>query len=157
MDPARIHEIEEIRPRPAGSGMSDQDVEAMIRVFVGAFNAGEIWRIEPYVADHFRDHSPDLGGVDFRQRMRLLRQTMPDATLSLDRVVIQGDLVTVFWRVRGTHAGKLFGIAPTGRQVSISGVAVDRLRGGKVVEHWEFPDVSAFLRQFEGEPAPEAV
>jgi formylmethanofuran dehydrogenase subunit C len=36
---------------------------------------------------------------------------------------------------RGTHKGEWIGIAPTGRKVAFTGVNVDRVVGGKIVEH----------------------
>ncbi len=42
------------------------------------------------------------------------------------------------WTVDGTHKGELLGmgIPITGREVSLSGVTVDRFANGKIVETW---------------------
>ena len=37
-------------------------------------------------------------------------------------------------RVR--HVGEIFGIAPTGREVTVQHVEMWRVDGGKIVEHW---------------------
>ena len=39
------------------------------------------------------------------------------------------------FQMEGTHAGTWLGIPPTGRRLSFTGVNIDRVSGGKIVEH----------------------
>jgi len=57
---------------------------------------------------------------------------------------------------RGTHLGEYRGIAPTGRQVAYTGIAVDRIVGGKVVEGWHQADDLGLLRQLGVTVVPQA-
>jgi predicted ester cyclase len=124
-------------------------VKELIRLVRDAFNDGDLLRIEEAVSDHLLEHSEGMGHVDFRQRLRMLRQALPDAKLEIDEVIQHGNLVAWRWTVRGTHTEKMFGIEPTGLEVSVTGISLDRLDDDIVVEHWEFPDVEAFYEQFE--------
>ena len=55
----------------------------------------------------------------------------------LERVVVaEGDLVVQRSRSRVRHVGELFGLAPTGRVVTIDSVEMWRVANGKIVEHW---------------------
>ena len=36
----------------------------------------------------------------------------------------------------GTHSGEFMGVAPTGRRVTMSGIDIVRVAGGKIVEFW---------------------
>lgn len=47
---------------------------------------------------------------------------------------------------RGTHRGEFLGVAPTGREVTISGVTIFRLREGRLVEGWDYYDGLGLLR-----------
>jgi len=47
----------------------------------------------------------------------------------------------------GTHQGEFRGIAPTGKQVKYTGIAIDRIADGKVVEMWHVADTSGMLQQ----------
>jgi steroid delta-isomerase-like uncharacterized protein len=125
----------------------------LARVFEEDFNNHETRRVEELVADHFVDHGPYVGGADFRQRLESLRAVLPDATLRVDEVIRQGDFVATRWTISGTHEGKTMGIPPTGKAVTLQGMSVERLRGGKVIEHWEFPDLKGFAEQIEADVA----
>ncbi|HJP66279.1 MAG TPA: ester cyclase [Actinomycetota bacterium] len=133
---------------------ADEDTgQYLARLFEDGFNNEETWRIEQLIADHFLDHGPYVGGADVRQRLETIREVLPDATLHVDEVVRQGDFVATRWTIRGTHAGKTLGIEPTGRRVTLSGMSVERLKDGKVIEHWEFPDLKGFAAQIEADVA----
>jgi len=51
------------------------------------------------------------------------------------------------WSCRGTHKGDLGGIAPTGKQITISGVSIARVAGGKMAEGWINWDALGLMQQ----------
>jgi predicted ester cyclase len=69
----------------------------------------------------------------FRQ---LLRGAFPDHRLTIEDQVAEGDRVVTRVRFEATHLQHYAGIAPTGRRLAYSGVAIDRIADGKVVEMW---------------------
>jgi len=71
----------------------------------------------------------------------------PDLRVSIDEQVAEGDRLVTRWTATGTHKGDLMGAEPTGKQVTFSGVACDRLDGGRVVERWEIMDQLGLLQQ----------
>ena len=46
------------------------------------------------------------------------------------------------------------GIAATGKQVSMSGIEIDRFAGDKAVEHWEQADIMSLMQQLGAIPGP---
>ena len=40
------------------------------------------------------------------------------------------------WTFRGTYEGEFAGFTPTGRRVTLAGINIDRIEGGKFVERW---------------------
>jgi predicted ester cyclase len=137
-----------LEPAVQGDTLSPR-VRELIRLVQEAFNEGDILRVEEAVSDHLLEHSDALGHVDFRQRFQMLRHALPDAKLEIDEVIQQGNLVASRWTVRGTMKEKMFGVEPTGREVILTGISLDRLENDLVVERWEFPDVDAFYQQFD--------
>ena len=53
---------------------------------------------------------------------------------------------------RGTHKGERFGIAPSGKQVTYTGIAVFRIVGGKVADVWIVGDTLGLLQQLGAVP-----
>jgi predicted ester cyclase len=47
----------------------------------------------------------------------------------------------------GTHEGDLFGIAPTRRKVSVMQIQIERIKDGRIVEHWRVTDELSLMRQ----------
>jgi len=139
---------------PLESRRPNEDTgQYLARLFEEGFNNEETWRIEQLVAEHFMDHGPYVGGADFRQRLQTVRGVLPDAVLHVDEVIRQGDFIATRWTVTGTHRGKTLGVEPTGKTVTLSGMSVERLKDGKVIEHWEFPDLKGFAEQIEADVA----
>ena len=53
---------------------------------------------------------------------------------------------------RGTHAGELFGVPPTGKEVTVSAMAIFRIVEGKVAEVWVKPDLKSLMQQIGALP-----
>lgn len=50
----------------------------------------------------------------------------------------QGDKLTKHWRFKGVHTGDFFGIAPTGKTVSVDGSTISTMENGIIVEEQDF-------------------
>jgi predicted ester cyclase len=53
---------------------------------------------------------------------------------------------------RGTQQGELIGISPTGKEVSVTGIDIDRVSGGNIVEHWSEADTLGIMQQLGAVP-----
>jgi predicted ester cyclase len=127
--------------------LSKDQIRHLIGLVEDAFNKHEDWRIEEAVGDHFLEHPTTFGGVNFRERAQIVRSMLADPRLEVEELMVAGDLVASRWTLSGKHAGKIMGFEPTGNTITIPGLAVDRIRDGRVVEHWEFPDTATLARE----------
>jgi len=78
---------------------------------------------------------------------------VPDYNVTIDDQIAENDKVVTRWTARGTHKGKFQGIAPTGRQVSITGATISRYVNGKIAESWVELDTLALMRQLGAYPS----
>jgi len=76
----------------------------------------------------------------------------PDAQITVEKQLAEGDLVATRWVGRGTHEGELMGIQRTGKQVTVSGLTISRLEGGKIVEEFQNWDTFGMMRQLGAVP-----
>jgi predicted ester cyclase len=67
--------------------------------------------------------------------------------LTIEDLLAEGETVMARWSCRGTHKGDLSGIAPTGKQFTISGVSIARLANGKMAEGWVNWDAQGLMQQ----------
>jgi predicted ester cyclase len=84
----------------------------------------------------------------------MYRGAFPDGHTTVEDSIAEGDKVAYRWTFRGTHRGELMGILPTERQVTITGITVDRISGGKIEEEWNNFDQLGMLQQLGVAPAP---
>lgn len=85
-----------------------------------------------------------------KQLISTYQTAFPDARWQVEDMVAEGDKVVTRWTGRGTHKGVLQGnppIPPTGKQVTVPGVWIHRIAGGKIVETWNVWDTLGMLRQ----------
>jgi predicted ester cyclase len=74
-------------------------------------------------------------------------QSIPDRTDRILDIIVHGDRVWATWLIEGTHAGPIYGIAPTGRQVTVLELGQWRIEGGLIAEAWFFVDELALIHQ----------
>ncbi len=96
--------------------------------------------------------APVQGPEGLKEAARGYRAAFPDLKLTVEEAIAEGDLVAIRWIGRGTHKGDLFGIAPTGKQATVTGITIDRYSGGKVAESWTNWDTLGLLQQLGAVP-----
>ena len=104
--------------------------------------------------DHVR-HAPDgdlYGPEGVRADLGEWRTGFPDAVVALEDLIAEGDKVVSRFVIRGTHAGPALGVPATGRRVAVAGVAIDRVRDGRLVESWISLNTLGLLRQLDALP-----
>ena len=79
--------------------------------------------------------SHPLGADGMAAHIRATKGTYPDYTIRILRQFCDGEYVISEFLMEGTHAGAWLGISPTGRRLSFTGVNIDRVVRGKIVEH----------------------
>jgi predicted ester cyclase len=87
--------------------------------------------------------------------MTRLRGAFPDLHYTVEDVVADGDRVAVRWHWTGTHQGAFRGIAATQRAVTNNGLAIFRLRDGRIVAATLETDRLGFLQAIGVVPGPE--
>ncbi len=133
--------------------MSAEENKALARrVLEEMFNKGNLDVADDLLAPDYVDHDPampeDIHGPEgFKQYVGAYRSAFPDLHLEIEEQIAEGDLVATRWTGTGTHDGELAGIPPTGKRVTLPGMEIVRISGGKLVEGWEGYDSMTMMRQ----------
>lgn len=128
------------------------DNKALVRRAMEALDRGDDSVLEEVFAPDFVHRNPadpDMprGPEGMRQMMARWRTAFPDAADTVEQQIAEGDLVATRWTFRGTHRGELFGVAPTGKQVAMGGIFIDRIKNGQIAEHWDEADIAGLMEQ----------
>ena len=99
------------------------------------------------IVDHapFPDQAPGLEG--FKGVFAMVLSAFPDYHSTVEDQIAEGDKVVTRFISEGTHQGELMGIAPTGNRVRVTGIDIDRVEEGKIVEHWSEADLLGMMTQ----------
>ena len=132
--------------------MSDTNKNVIRRLFDEVWNKGHQPVADELFAQNYSHHdssTPDVGrGPESeKKRVTVYRNAFPDIRLTIEDIISEGETVTVRWSCHGTHKGDLNGIAPTGKQVAISGISIARFTNGKMVEGWVNWDALGLMQQ----------
>jgi len=107
--------------------------------------------VDEVVSPQFVSHDWPQGGPTgpraFRDYYSAIRSAVPDAHYEVDDLIAEGDRVVVRWRLLGTHKGNFRGIAPTGRSITLKGIAIYRLEDRKLIERWVVSDLHGLLEE----------
>ena len=71
----------------------------------------------------------------------------PDLHFTVEDMIAEGDKVVARLTTQGTQTGPFLGIPPTGKHTSIGCIDINRMAGGKSVEHWLEMDTLGLLQQ----------
>ncbi|HEV2799853.1 MAG TPA: ester cyclase [Pyrinomonadaceae bacterium] len=91
--------------------------------------------------------APLRGASGFKPFFRNFRGAFPDIEVVVEDTIAEGDRVAARCTVRATHAGDQLGFAATQKPIQITGVAIVRIRDGKIVEAWNNFDFMSMFQQ----------
>jgi steroid delta-isomerase-like uncharacterized protein len=109
-----------------------------------------------YISHQSDGHTEERGPEDVKRFTGEFHQAFPDFRTVVEDQIAEGDKVVTRWRASGTHQGEFRGIAPTGKQITVTGIGIFRFSDeGKVVESWDNFDQLGMMQQLGAIPAPE--
>jgi len=78
-----------------------------------------------------------------------LVEGFPDWKWEIRHFAIDGDYLSLHFRVSGTHLGVFQGVAPTGRKVATTQFTLYHLVDGKYADVWDMTDMEAVMKQIQ--------
>ncbi len=77
-----------------------------------------------------------------------------DSKVTVKDQIAKDDMVVTKFVYEGVHNGKFGKFPPTGKNIKIKGVAIDRFANGKIVDEWEMIDELGMMKQLGLEMKP---
>jgi predicted ester cyclase len=134
----------------------DENKVLIRRLYDDVFARWNLALVDEVIGQDFVGHEMPAdtprGPTGFTQFYGRLRSAFPDLRYVVDDMIAEGDKVVVRWTWKCTHKGEFMGIAPTGRQATVTGMAIYRVVEGKCVERWVELGLISLLRQLGAIP-----
>ena len=74
-------------------------------------------------------------------------EAFPDVVIVPEKLIAEGDLVTIYWIARGTNTGTGNGLPATGKKVEQAGITIWRIVNGKIKDEWSAFDQLSMMQQ----------
>ena len=146
--------------------MTDETNRKVVEDYMTAWSNADRSKLDRVLADGFRFTNPPPGITPNKQGAILMaeqyRTGFPDLKIRFDQWIVQGDNVAVRFHGSGTHKGEFMGVEPSNVKTETSGIAIVKVRDGKVIEDTTEFDALGLMTQIgaipplgEGSEVPE--
>ena len=138
--------------------MSLEENKAVLRrYFEEVWNQGRLELLDELVAPSYENHDPAVPGLPrgpegLTPIIAGFRAAFPDLHVTIDDQIAEGDKVVTRYTMRGTHQGAFMGLPPTGKHMAVSGIQIERVVQGQIVEHWRKSDDLGMMQQLGALP-----
>lgn len=115
----------------------------------------ELWNkknlavIDEVFVSHFEGHlvNPSKGHQGIKENVGAFLRAFPNGHATIDDLFGEGDRICFRWRFEAKHEGPFLHIPPTGKDVVVKGITIERFEGDKIAEIWAEIDVFGLLKQ----------
>jgi len=102
------------------------------------------------ICDELLAPSVDIEGA--KEFVRSFHAIFGNMRLTVLDLLAEGSQVAIHWRVEGIHQGEYLGVAATGKPVMYQGIALLRVKDGKIIDDIAYWDDLSILQQLGAVP-----
>jgi steroid delta-isomerase-like uncharacterized protein len=139
--------------------MSTEENKAISRRFHTAIGKGNTQALQEEFAPNYVAHFPGLpdrlDAEEFNQIVTAFSTGFPESHFDFDDEFAVGDKVVTRWTWNAVHKGEFQGLPPTGKQVTMTGITILHIVGGKIVDNTVEMDQLGLMQQLGAIPATE--
>ena len=131
------------------SSLQEQNKALAKRAFEELLSKGKFELAEQLYARDFVNHGihRDISLAEDQAALKGWHEAFPDVVIVPEKLIAEGDLVTVYWIARGTNTGAGNGLPATGKKVEQAGITIWRIVNGKIKEEWSAFDQLSMMQQ----------
>lgn len=116
------------------------DIKSKVKYFYEYITTNNLLDELPnYIADNCTvrvgENIYPVGVEGMKQHMIDVRKTYPDLKMTIIRQYVDGNTVISEFIMEGTHIGEWLGMKPSNKKLIMTGVDIDKVIDGKIVEH----------------------
>lgn len=129
-----------------------QENKAISRKFWDYFEKGERDKIENELwAKNYKLHFTGKEPLNTKESketiMKMFNTGFPDLKFTVEEQIAEGDFVVDRFTASGTHKGEFRGVAPTNKNITFTGIVINRFVDGKIAERWTEVDLLGIMSQ----------
>ncbi|HXX14822.1 MAG TPA: ester cyclase [Candidatus Eremiobacteraceae bacterium] len=123
------------------------------RLYQSIWNERRMEFIDKVIADTHALGDPTVSGRGvgpsaYRRQVERFLAGLPDLKFTVDDTISEGNKLVVYWTIRGTHRGEFLGVPATNKKVAFSGITINLIGEGKILESTVVWDGLGLMKQF---------
>lgn len=132
--------------------------KAAVREFIQVvWNEGAFDRLDAFWTEDCVNHAAPPGANHGLAALRAYHDQIiaafagfSAASIAILQQIAEADRVVSQIVTTARHTGPFLGVAATGRSVALSTIRIDRLRDGRIAEHWSIANMAGLMQQLQG-------
>jgi len=131
------------------SSLQEQNKAIARRAFEEILSGGQFELAEQLYAKDFVNHGIHRTATleEDQAALKGWHQAFSDISIVPEKLIAEGDLVTIYWIARGTNTGTGNGLPATGKKAELAGITIWRIVEGKIKEEWSAFDQLSMMQQ----------
>jgi steroid delta-isomerase-like uncharacterized protein len=137
--------------------MSWENKIVVRRVYEEVWNKRKLEVADEVISPSHALHDPTVSGSQigpeaYKQQVIRFTTAFPDLRFAIDDIVSEEDKLVVSWTISGTHKGEFMGIAPTDTKITFTGITINHIANGKILDSDISWDALGLMRQLGHAP-----
>jgi steroid delta-isomerase-like uncharacterized protein len=138
--------------------MSMESKAIVRRLYEEVWNKRKLEVISELISPSHALQAPNVSGSSigpeaYKRQVLVFLEAYPDLHWTIEDTIAEKDKMVVRWTFSGTHKGDYMGIPATNRRVSVDGITVHHIVGGKIMDSYGYFDVLGMIKQLGVAPA----
>ena len=132
---------------------SKEQNETIIRRYYNeVWNQGKLDVLDELLDKNYINHTPStpnppVGPGGLKPIVAAIRKAFPDLHYEIKDVIVDDSTAVARVIMTGTQTNQLFDLAPSGKKITVNQITIERIRNGKIVEHWRVTDELSLMKQ----------
>lgn len=132
--------------------------DTLIRLYEDVWNGSNPTTADELVHEDYCIHDRELaatmqGPALYRALASGTREIFPDMAVTIEDLITADEKIALRWTMTGTHeGGSMFGVEPTGQEVELTAIEINRFENGKLIETWTQSDRLGLMQQVGADP-----
>jgi steroid delta-isomerase-like uncharacterized protein len=132
--------------------MSAANKAIVQRLYEEVWNRRKLEVIKEIISPSHALQAPNMSGSSigpeaYKRNVLAFLAGFPDLRWSIEDTIAEKDKVVACWTISGTHKGDYVGIPATNKKVSVEGITIHNVAGGKIMDSYSNWDVLGMMQQ----------
>jgi steroid delta-isomerase-like uncharacterized protein len=133
--------------------MSADNKSIVRRLYEEVWNERKMEVLKELISPSHALHEPTntsgskIGPEAYKRTINQFLTAFPDLRFAIEDTVSENDKVVACWTISGTHKGEYLGIPATDQKISIEGITVHHVAGGKIMDSFANWDALGLMQQ----------